>query len=435
MKSKKRKNHTAIIAILTVIIALAAIFTFVPMKFGNNTYTGVWGAIGSSPTVYAGMYAEYDIVGEASKNDIDLSMGKIKKVLQELGYQSSNVMSVNNSKIRVEIGYPQTVTNAFKNAYSTLSSVSIGSFEFRSANSGDDYVSVNGKDHVKEMSVGDYNGTTYLTVKFTKGGQAEFEKLCSASTTIYVYMGENMQTSFSASNVTDYSQMQLSIADYSSAKDFYFKALFGSINVELNSQTQIINTMTNLMGVGITESYSELFYVLVVFMAALVISGIIYLGVKYKIVAVLCLPIMMLSAVVTAWLFAGFTSIEISYSTLIAMILGISIMFTGAISYLHRIKEEYEQGKTIDASLQAGTKKARPAQIVTSGLIIVIGFILWCFIKGEVASAGLVFVVFGLLNALSNIIILPWFMWLFNKGNKKQGKPFGLKQQQEEEIC
>ena len=38
-------------------------------------------------------------------------------------------------------------------------------------------------------------------------------------------------------------------------------------------------------------------------------------------------------------------------------------------------------------------------------------------------------IVFALLNALTNIVLLPWFINLFNISNKKQGVPFGLKQE------
>ena len=81
MKSKTQ-NKNAIIAILSVIIAIAAIFTFVPMQFGTNTYTGVWGSFGMSSDLYGGLYAEYDITGEATHSAIVDSMAKIKSTLE-----------------------------------------------------------------------------------------------------------------------------------------------------------------------------------------------------------------------------------------------------------------------------------------------------------------------------------------------------------------
>lgn len=429
MKSKKGKkgNKKIIIAVISAIIALASIFTFVPMQFGNTTYTGVWGAINVSSQIHGGLYAEYDIKGEASQSDINTSMEIIKKTLGEQGYQSCNVLSVDGKKIRVEIGYPTTATSGFASAYSALTSVSVGAFEFRSASSGDDYKVVSAKDHIEKMSVADYNGTTYLTIEFNKSGEESFKELCSASSTIYVYMGDNLQTSFNASNVADYSQMQLSIADYTSAKDFYYKAMFGSIKVNLNADTQVINTMTSLLGIASHEGYSVVFWLLISFIVVLIVAAFVYMAVKYRVLALLLLPLFVLDMVIAFWIFAGAAIVEINIVGLIALIIGVTLIFTGSLYYIGRIAEEYKLGKTIDASIEAGTKKARPAQIATIILQVVLFAILALFIK-SIASACLILFVLTLLSGITNIVLLPWFVNMYNKTNRSQGKPFGLKQ-------
>ncbi len=432
MKSKTQ-NKNAIIAILSVIIAIAAIFTFVPMQFGNSTYTGVWGSYGVSSEVYGGLYAEYDITGDASHDAIVDSMAKIKSNLQEQGYQSSNVISIDDSKIRVEIGYPTTTEDGFKKAYTVLNNVAIGAFEFRSSQDAtqESLVRVTGKDHIKEISVADFNSQTYLVIEFNEEGEAQFEALCKASTTVYVYMGEGenaLQTSFEAKNITDFSQMQLTIADYKSAKDFYYKAMFGSISITLNPDTAAINTMTPLLGLGTSEGSSVLLYVLVGFIIALIIAAFIFFAVKYKMVAALLLPIIVLDAVIAGWILSAISMIEINVASLIAVAFGFMVIFGGSLSFMGRIAEEYKQGKSIDASIEAGSKKAIPAQAATSVILVLLFAVLALFIKGQVASASLIIIVFAVLNALTNILLLPWFVNLYNKSNKKQGTPFGLKQ-------
>lgn len=426
-KKGKQSNKLILIAVLSVIIVLGAIFTFVPMQFGSTLYTGVWGSINVSSEVYSGLYAEYDIKGEASKADITSSMETIKQTLAEQGYQSNKVLSIDGKKIRVEIGYPTTNVNGFASAHSALSSVAVGAFEFRSASSGTDYKLVSAKDHIDKMSVGDYNGTTFLTINFNKEGEVKFKELCAASSTIYVYMGKNLQTSFNASNVQDYSQMQLSITDYSSAKDFYYKAKFGSIKVDLNADTAVINTMTSHLGLSTTEGYNILFWLLVALVVTVIIAGFAFIAFKFKVVALLLMPAFLLDAIIAFWIFAGVNVIEINLSSLLAFIVGISLIFTGTIGYMSRISEEYKAGKTIDASILAGTKKARSAMIVTSSILIVIFALLSGIIKNLV-SVNLILFVCSLLGAITNIVLLPWFVSIFNKSNKKQGEPFGFKQ-------
>lgn len=422
MKSKK-PTSSLLIAILTVIISICAIFTFVPMKFGTTTYTGVWGNIGISSSVYGGLYAEYDIVGDANSSQVVNSMEKIKSLLGEQGYQSTNVFAVDNSKVRVEIGYPKTVTNSFSAAYSALSSIAVGSFEFRSS-SGDDYVAVVGSKHVKEINVADYNGTTYLTIEFNDAGEEQFKSLCAASTTVYVYMGDNLQTSFSVSNLSNYSQIQLSVADYASAKDFYYKAMYGSLEIQLNGDTMEINTMSAPLGLGSNEGASVVLIELLVLIALLIVAGFVYMAVKFGIASLLLMPIMMLNAIISCWIFAGISMFEINVPSLISIILSLSIVFGGSICYMSRIAEEYKQGKTIDASIEAGTKKAKPALLVTSAVMIALFAVLAIITKGELASASLVLTIAGALNILTNVLLLPWFVNIYNRTNKEQGKPF-----------
>ena len=433
MKSKKGNNKFSIlIAVFTIIIAIAAIFTFAPMKFGTTTYTGVWGNIGISSDVYNGLYAEYNITSDSSNAQIVESMGIIKNTLQEQGYQSANVLSLDGKKIRVEIGYPTSATNSLNKAYSALSNVAIGALELRSSTS-DDAVKINAHDHIKNVKVADYNGTTYLVMEFNEIGKDQFKKVCDANSTVYVYMGTSLQTSFSVSNISDYSQIQLSVANYDSAKDFYYKAMFGSLSITLYNDSSLsnINTMSSVLSLGTMAPFSTLFIILVSIIGTVLIAGFVYMILKYKMAGVLLLPIMILNAIIAFWIFAGISIVEINVATLIAIILAITLIFTSSAQYMHRIAEEYEQGKTIDASIEAGTKKARPAQIVSNILFVVLFAILSLLIKGVVASASIVLVVAGALNALTNILVLPWFINMFNKTNKKQGKPFGLTQKEE----
>ena len=142
------------------------------------------------------------------------------------------------------------------------------------------------------------------------------------------------------------------------------------------------------------------------------------------------MTIMMLNAVVAGWVFSAISIIEINFASLIAIAFGVMLLFGGSLGFMGRIAEEYKQGKTIDASIQAGSKKAIPAQAITSILLVVLCAVLALLIKGQVASVCLIIIVFAFLNALTNIVLLPWFVKLFNVSNKRQGAPFGLKQEE-----
>lgn len=312
-----------------------------------------------------------------------------------------------------------------------LNNVAIGAFEFRSSQSETDekLVRVTGKDHIKEISVADYNSTTYLVIEFNKSGEKQFESLCEASSTVYVYMGDTLQTSFSASNVTDYSQMQLSVTSFESAQDFYYKTLFGSLSVELNSDTVVINTMTSYLGLGVGEGASVALYVLAFFEIAILIAAFIFFAVKYKMMSVLLMPLMLLNLVIAGWVFSAITNFEINVVSLFALAISLAFVFGCSLMQIGRIKEEYSQGKTIDASIEAGIKKAMPTLIAASVTVIVISALVAIWVGGQITIGSIILIVFACLNILTNIVLFPWVLKLYNLSNNKQGLPYGFKQE------
>ena len=245
MKTIKKKPAIVLIVVLTILLVVGSLFSFVPMQFGHTSYKSFAGAIRVGNDFSAGMYAEYDISpdGAAGVNDINKSISIIKSVLSEKGYPSTNVYSVNDDKIRVEVSYPNGGDN-FSDAYSLLKAVGVGAFELRSSSNEDDTFIVGSK-HVKDVTISTYSSNTFLTLEFNEKGQEEYKNLLAASETIYVCMGGATQTSFSSKdmNVSDYSNLQLTIGSYASAVDFAMKVKFGSIPVTLNKDTVVINTV------------------------------------------------------------------------------------------------------------------------------------------------------------------------------------------------
>jgi preprotein translocase subunit SecD len=186
--------------------------------------------------------------------------------------------------------------------------------------------------------------------------------------------------------------------------------------------------MTSPFAFSAKEGSSVMLSVLVSFIFTLLVVAMVYLGTKYGMIAVILLPLLLLDAIIVCWLFAGISAIEISIVSLIAIILGMVLLFCGTINFASRVAEEYALGKTIDASLESGSKKARPAALISNAFVVVFTFIMFLFVKGEVASASIILCIFGLLNILTNVILLPWLVKSYNKTNKNQGKPYRLKQ-------
>jgi len=244
MKPTKKKTAKIYIALILILAVVGTLFAFVPMNFGNTSFTSLLGTINISADLSDGMYAEYDIEGESSTEQINSSIQKIKDVLVDEGFASTDVFAINNKKLRVEIGYPRTLS-AISEAYSVLNSVGVGSFELRSSSSEDDTFIVGNK-HIKNVSIKSSGGSTLAVLEFNEAGVEAYEALLDASDTIYVYMGGTVVTNFDSSSSVASSEMYLTMNDYPSAQSFVKSVKLGCLDITLNNKTTIVDTMENV---------------------------------------------------------------------------------------------------------------------------------------------------------------------------------------------
>ena len=246
MKPTKKKSAKIYIALILIVAIVGTLFAFVPMQFGNTTFTSLLGTINISADLSDGMYAEYDIEGEFTTEQINGSIQKIKDVLVEEGFASTDVFAINNKKLRVEIGYPRTIS-AIGEAYSVLNSVGVGSFELRSSSKEDDTF-IMGNKHISNVSIKTSSGSTLVVLEFNDAGVEAYGELIDASDTIYVYMGGAAVTQFDSSSSVASSEMYLTMNDYASAQAFVKSVKLGCLDITLNNQTTIVDTMENVFG-------------------------------------------------------------------------------------------------------------------------------------------------------------------------------------------
>ena len=176
MKPIKKKFAKLYIAILTIVLAVAAVFCFVPMKWGNSFYNSFIGDLNFASDLQGGYYAEYKIVNGNTDTKIEDAASEIQKVLTSKGYTNANIYAVNdNETLRVEISAPnggQTATDAI----STLQTIGVGAFEIKSSTS-DDAVVLSGSKYVSGVSVKNYNGQVMAYIEFNDAGQEKYKEL------------------------------------------------------------------------------------------------------------------------------------------------------------------------------------------------------------------------------------------------------------------
>ena len=434
---KKFKKSTAIVlsCVLFVVMVIGFLLSYVPMTFGYDTYVSLSGTLNVSSDIYGGMYGEYDIVTEdPTTSHIVNSMERIKKVFEEDGYKNVNVYAVGKNKIRVEVSYPRG-SKTYSDVYAELSNVGTGAFSLRSTYElSDDSVVVQGSSCVEDVMIYTNNNTYYISVKFNKYGQERYKKLCSTTSTIYIALGDYAQ-SIEASSVNDYTQFTLSDTDYDNLVTLSERIKLGCTVVEINKSTMKINTMSASLTAGESSSIpTEASFVsstaLVVAVSAMFVAFALILAlfaVKFGYYALVVLISMIFSSYLFVGLMCLIPSIEIGLSGFAVIAIGVSVIYTYAFIFASRVKAEYNQGKSLAASLETAMKKTFANVLIGNITLLITSLVLLAFAFGEITSAALILAICAFISLFTNLAFIPFLIKILISFNGVGLKLFLLK--------
>lgn len=400
MKPIRKKSAITTLIIIALVVVIGAVFAFVPMTFGNTTYKSFAGAIRIGNDFNSGMYAEYDIknAGEVGEADMNKAITEIKTIISEKGYSSTNVYSISGSKIRVEVSYSNG-EDPIRQANSLLQAVGVGKFELRSSSSVDDTFIIGSK-HISGVSIKTYsNNSVMVNLEFNDAGVEAYQDLLDASDMIYVVMGGATQTSFDSSSIqVASSTLPLTFTSYQSAVDFSTRVRFGSLPIEMNKDTVIIDTIDSRP--NITLAALGFAFIVILLVAFLII--------RYGALGAAAIITDLLASIVGAFLLWAIPIIEINSSTMLAVCFGFILVNIANIVYLEQIRKEYFQGKTIEASLDASFKKTLPHIISPIVATLIVTAIMAFVASGTIQTVSIIITVAAGLSLLTSLLALPW---------------------------
>lgn len=461
---KKFKKSTAILltCIFGVILIVGFLFSYVPMNFGSSTFVSFSGAINVSSDIAGGIYGEFEITTEnPTKKQITDSMARIKDVFEEDGYKNVNVYALGTKKIRVEVGYPRG-SKTYADVYSELSNVGTGAFQLRSTQSvSDDTKIVDGGTCVDSVTVATNSDTKYITVQFNeKGKEAYKDLITNASGTIYLALGTYSQ-SISVSSVSTYDSLTLSDTDYKNLIKLEQRIKLGCMKVEVDGSTAVINTMSASLSAGEANSYSTVlsgnmlnfagftlesenqngtlnlvvsgeanpasaflnsntiqnanttstgFVVAISALAIVLAVGIAIFACRFGYYAILIVLTMLFNSYLFVIIMALIPSVEIGLSGIISLTLGVSLIYTYSFIFATKVKNDYNQGKSLAASLENAYKKTLPNFLIGNVMLFLLSLIMFALAFGELTSGIIIFTILIALSLFTNLALIPFLI-------------------------
>ena len=431
MKLIKKSSSITLTAIMSVLLCLALILTFVPMKLGSLSYSSFAGNLKYASDVSGGMFGEYYLKDDATTADVTKAVTSLKNILNDQGYPSASVYSVGGEKVRVEIG--NTPNKDYSATEKLLTALGVGEFDLRTSTSEED-IFIHGRQHITKVQVGSSANRTYVQITFNAEGLESYKAHMKSGTTIYVYMGGNLQTSFSGSN-TSYDDMYLTFTDYASATDFALKVKLGSlVPIDFKADETVIDFISSpysLLGLtsdinnGAYHTSSAMIAIYVV-MALVLVAACVYACIRYRALGIANIFSMLLATCVALFLMQALPFIELSISSLIVMFVGFILVYFGALTYATKVCEEFKEGKTLVSSLEGGYKKSLAPNTATIVAIFAVSAIIALFAGGAIRVGAAIMAIMMVASALNNLLLLPWFVKIYYCYGDRKTSHYGL---------
>ena len=429
---KKFNKTTAVIlsVIMFLVLAVGFVFSFVPIKLRNSKFVSLSGTINISSDMVGGLYGEYEIKNEnPSEKDIIQTVSLIRGVFEEDGYKNVNVYAVGNKKVRVELSYPNA-DETFATSYAKLKNVGAGAFSLSnvnpssstsSAESTVETLTLEGSKYVKEVRVSTNNDQKYISVVFNEEGKAKYEEICNntESSTIYLVLGDYSQ-GITISGVYDYSELTLSNTDWENMIALEQKIKLGCTTLDLDGTNSIVNTMSATLSSGEASSspanesfFSSTLYV-VAFSALLmvVIIMIAVFAIKFGLFALIATIAMLIVSYLYLFIVWLVPSFEIGLSVILSILIGVSLIFAYAFNFAQTVKDEYNEGKSIQASLESSYKKSILGELITNLMLFVSSLILTALSFSELTSVAVSFAILSALSLFTNLCVIPFLVKL-----------------------
>ncbi len=357
MTKKQSKIKFVLLAVFAAICIFLTCFSFY-IPFTTYKFNGFLKAIALSQDFDSGYVAVFNATVEESHSSelsskIDSTIFKLNEFLNTYGFSNLNITKQGTSQIRIETSIDSD-TSVF-DIIGSPSPVSIRRVE------GDEN-EILSKDiedaYAFQQQSSSTSSTWGVVIKFTEEGKTKFFNLTSeaandsSNKTISIYIGGTLYSSPTVSEAMSDGVTFITgsnITSESDANKFAMKILSGSFETTLKLSFE--EKVSPKLG-------ENAIWLALVSVCAILVIACAYLIIKYGINGILASFANIFYFCIFAFLLQLVPIINLSVSSLIAIVLSFAILTISHIYIFEIIKKEYAAGKKIPASIKSGFKKS-----------------------------------------------------------------------------
>ncbi|MBQ8726557.1 MAG: protein translocase subunit SecD [Clostridia bacterium] len=401
-----KKKSIIILIVLAILIAFMGLACFVsgPVPGSTYDYKSIFGVIGKGIDLNGGYYAVLEPKEEIPADELDAALEAaietLRSRLDENGYTEATISREDVTNLRVEI--PEV-----DNAEEVMELIGDqGELTFKAY---DNTILVTRKAISNAQAGYDKDGNPIVVLEFTPEGQATF---AAATETVLayeegnrylaIYLGERLISSPTVSQKIDSPNAEITgIESIEQAQTIASVIKSGALNIEFTigatqkmSATLGENVLTYAMiaaGIGLVI----IFAILIAFYGGMGIAASIAL---------------MIYVILYVCLLAIFPWVQLTFPGIAGIILSIGMAVDANVIIFDRIKEEFANGKTVDASISAGFKRAFITVLDSNVTTVLAAIVLWILCSGSIKGFAITLFLGVLVSMFTALVVTKWLI-------------------------
>lgn len=418
MQKHKRRAIVKLV-LVSVAVAIALFLALVPfdIPFTNYKYTSFAGGIKLGIDLKGGVYAVYDIADDEEDRTnldsrLDGTVSRLYSVITGKGYMEATVSREGDTRIRVEVPDLKNPEELFE----VIGEPAV--LEFRI-----DGETVLTGDTIENAYASYSNESGYVVqLIFNAKGTKQFGDITTehVNKVMDIVVNDEVISSATISQAITNGKPVITSPDftYETADKLANQIVSGAFDVKLQliessvvSPTLGANALTTSLiagGIGL-------------------LGIIIFLCVLYKVMgAMSSISLLLFTALYLFFLWA-LPWVQLTLPGIAGIILSIGMAVDANIIIFERVKDEYRQGKSINASIAAGFKRALAAIIDSNVTTIIAAIVLIALGTGSVRGFGLTWLIGVVVSMFCSLVVTRGLLKTSLRINKTDARFYNLK--------
>lgn len=428
-KDKQRANGSrgksiTIVTLLTILMVILGFMCFASFEIPGSIkdFNSILGTVGKGIDISGGYYVvlEPEDAGKTS-GDTDI-LDRAKKIIEtrlsDKGYTEAVISVQDGDKIRVEIPQVDDDGEVLQIIGQT------GELTFKDSAG---TVWLNGEEHIKSAYVGMEDSNYVVVLNFTTKGQVKFAEATKYiynsldDKKLYIYLGDSLVQSPTVQGELNQASAQITgYESYEDAQNIASVIDSGKLPIKY-TVTESRSISSKLGNNAVTNS---------AIMGAIGLAVIcVLMLVRYRGMGLASVYSLIIYVLLYIVFLAIIPSVQLTLPGIAGILLSIGMAVDANIVIFERIREEYANDRTIEASIKQGFKHALVTVLDSNITTILAAIVLWIICPGTIKGFAITLLIGIVLSLFAALLVTRWMLKLLRPLAKNEAAFLNLKKE------